>query len=150
METEYSIAHSGINRMIALIGKKYYGIPRTFIIKYAKVYGACSRFNYLKKIQKIYMKNITNTNDIFMIDCVNLRKYANQKDGIVGPEKKEETNDAVMSDEEISYEVLTAIKNDPECAQLNLDIASEMYNEINEYINNMVELENFNGEKKTV
>ncbi|TBU06365.1 hypothetical protein CWI36_0464p0020 [Hamiltosporidium magnivora] len=86
METEYSIAHSGINRMIALIGKKYYGIPRTFIIKYAKVYGACSRFNYLKKIQKIYMKNITNNYDIFMIDCVNLRKYANQKDGIVGPE----------------------------------------------------------------
>ncbi|TBU20595.1 hypothetical protein CWI38_0047p0080 [Hamiltosporidium tvaerminnensis] len=83
---EHSVAHSGINRMIALIGKKYYRIPRTFIIKYAKVCGACSRFNYLKKIQKIYMKNITNNYDIFMIDCVNLGKYADQKDGIVGPE----------------------------------------------------------------
>ncbi|TBU06716.1 hypothetical protein CWI39_0436p0020 [Hamiltosporidium magnivora] len=73
IETEYSVAHCGINKMIALISEKYYRIPKK--LKY---------------------------NLVFV--------------------------------DEISSNVLTSRKNDPEYTQWNLEIASELYNEFNEPI----------------
>ncbi|TBU05710.1 hypothetical protein CWI36_0593p0010 [Hamiltosporidium magnivora] len=36
-----------------------------------------------KKFQPIYINNLTDKYDLFMIDCVDLRRYDDQKDGIV-------------------------------------------------------------------
>ncbi|TBU20758.1 hypothetical protein CWI38_0026p0080 [Hamiltosporidium tvaerminnensis] len=77
IETEYSVAHCGINKMIALISEKYYRIPKVCIIE--------SELKY---------------NLVFV--------------------------------DEISSNVLTSRKNDPEYTQWNLEIASELYNEFNE------------------
>ncbi|TBU04255.1 hypothetical protein CWI36_0790p0010 [Hamiltosporidium magnivora] len=86
-ETEYSVAHCGINKMIVLISEKYYRIPKACIIESVKACEAC-------------MTEELKYNLVFV--------------------------------DEISSNVLTSRKNDPEYTQWNLEIASELYNEFNE------------------
>ncbi|TBU00487.1 hypothetical protein CWI37_0989p0020 [Hamiltosporidium tvaerminnensis] len=102
-ETEYSVAHCGINKMIALISEKYYRIPKACIIESVKACEAC-----------------------------NLRRYADQNEGCCYIVNELKYN--LVFVDEISSNVLTSRKNDPEYTQRNLEIASELYNEFNEPI----------------
>ncbi|TBU20970.1 hypothetical protein CWI38_0004p0050 [Hamiltosporidium tvaerminnensis] len=80
MQTEHAVAHIGVNKMMALIVQKYYGIPKAYIREYVKDCEACSRFNSLKTIQPIYINHFTKKYDLFMMDCVDLRRYSDQND----------------------------------------------------------------------
>lgn len=81
LKTEHNPAHIGINKMVALINQKYYGISKVHITEYVKSCDACKRFNSLRTIQPVYINDITRKFDRFIIDCVDLRRYTNQNDG---------------------------------------------------------------------
>ncbi|TBU08417.1 hypothetical protein CWI36_0142p0010 [Hamiltosporidium magnivora] len=61
--------------MMALIVQKYYGITNTYIKEYVKDHEACSGFNSLKTIQPIYINHITKKYALFMMDCIDHRRY---------------------------------------------------------------------------
>ncbi|TBU11302.1 hypothetical protein CWI38_1276p0020 [Hamiltosporidium tvaerminnensis] len=68
-----------VNIMMALIAQKYYGIPKEYIKEYVKDCEACGDCN-IKTIQPIYINHITKKYDLFMMDCVDLRRYSDQND----------------------------------------------------------------------
>ncbi|TBT99602.1 hypothetical protein CWI36_1918p0010 [Hamiltosporidium magnivora] len=53
---------------------------RAYIKEYVKECEACSRFDSLKTIQPIYINHITKKYDLFMMDCLDLRRYSDQND----------------------------------------------------------------------
>ncbi|TBT98602.1 hypothetical protein CWI36_2314p0010, partial [Hamiltosporidium magnivora] len=74
-QIEHSVAHICVNKRIALIIKKYYGILKAYIKEYVKDSEACSRLNSLKTIQPIYINHIFKKFDLFMMDYVDFRRY---------------------------------------------------------------------------
>lgn len=81
LKTEHDPAHIGINKMVALINQKYYGISKANITEYVKSCDACKRFNSLRTIQPVYINDIRRRFDRFIIDCVDLRRYRDQNEG---------------------------------------------------------------------
>ncbi|TBT97349.1 hypothetical protein CWI39_3011p0010, partial [Hamiltosporidium magnivora] len=59
IQTEHAVAHIG---------------------EYIKECEACSRFDSLKTIQPVYINHITKKYDLFMMDCVDLRRDSDQND----------------------------------------------------------------------
>ncbi|TBU21011.1 putative methyltransferase [Hamiltosporidium tvaerminnensis] len=70
IQTKHAVAHIGVNKMMALIVQKYYGIPKAYIREYVKDCEICSQFNSLKTIQPVYINHITKKYDLFMMDCI--------------------------------------------------------------------------------
>lgn len=79
--SEHNISHMGVNKLQDLIKQKYYGIPLQMISDYVRSCEACMRFNSLRTIQPIYVNDITRKYDRFLMDCVDLRRYADQNNG---------------------------------------------------------------------
>jgi hypothetical protein len=80
IKTEHNLSHMGINKMVDLINKKYYGINKEKITEYVNACESCRHFNSIQTIQPAYVNDITKKYDLYMMDCVDLRKYSNQND----------------------------------------------------------------------
>ncbi|TBU12639.1 hypothetical protein CWI38_0685p0020 [Hamiltosporidium tvaerminnensis] len=70
IQIKHAVAHIGVNKMMALIAQKYYGIPKEYIKEYVKECEACTN------IYKSYYQKY----DLFMVDYVDLMGYADQND----------------------------------------------------------------------
>ncbi|KAG0440405.1 Transposon Tf2-6 polyprotein [Dictyocoela muelleri] len=81
LSEEHLPAHPGINKMVDIIHKKYYGIPSGLIKEYVKSCETCARYNSLNTIEDIQVNEITQKFDRYMMDCVDLRRYADHNDG---------------------------------------------------------------------
>ena len=79
--TEHNISHVGVNKLQDIIRQKYYGIPCSLIADYVRSCVACQRYNSMRTIQPIYVNDISRKYDRFLMDCVDLRRYADQNDG---------------------------------------------------------------------
>ena len=80
-DEEHKVGHPGINKMVDLIHRKYYGIPSSTIRDLTKSCDACVHFNNLTTVQEIHVNEITTKYDRFIMDCVDLRRYSHQNDG---------------------------------------------------------------------
>ena len=81
IESEHSLAHAGINKMVDLINHKYYGISKNKISEYVKRCEACIYHNSMRTIQPVFINDITAKRDRYMMDCVDLRQYSALNDG---------------------------------------------------------------------
>ncbi|TBU09140.1 hypothetical protein CWI39_0101p0030 [Hamiltosporidium magnivora] len=70
IQTKHAVADIGVNKMMALIAQKYYGIPKEYIKEHVKECEACTN------IYKSYYQKY----DLFMVDYVDLMGYADQND----------------------------------------------------------------------
>lgn len=73
--------HPGMNKMVDLINRKYYGIETRIVRNYIRSCAACSNFNSLATVQPIQFTEIISKYDRFMMDCVDLRRYSDMNDG---------------------------------------------------------------------
>jgi hypothetical protein len=80
IKKEHETVHIGMNKMIDLIDRKYYGITSAKICNYVRSCEAYSMYNSLRTIQPVYINDIVKKYDRYMIDCVDLRKYSDQND----------------------------------------------------------------------
>lgn len=81
IKSEHEEAHIGMTKLVDLLNRKYYGIPKSVICNYVRSCQACSRFNSLQTIQPVYVNDITRKYDRYMMDCVDLRKYSESNEG---------------------------------------------------------------------
>lgn len=81
IEIEHSISHMGVNKLQDLIKRKYYGIPQSMISDHVSSCESCRRYNSVRTIQPVYINDITKKYDRYMMDCVDIRRYADQNDG---------------------------------------------------------------------
>jgi hypothetical protein len=51
------------------------------ICDFVRCCDVCKRFNSLRTVQPIYMKDIIKKYERYIIDYIDLRKYSNQNDG---------------------------------------------------------------------
>ena len=82
LKREHEVAHLGMKKMASDLKKKYYGIPNEMICNYVRACQSCAHFNSLKTIQPLYINDITSKYDRYMMDCVDLRRYSDQNDGL--------------------------------------------------------------------
>lgn len=80
IKEEHSPGHIGASKLIHLINQKYYGIPAKMVRDYIKNCDACSHYNDLTTIQPVKINNIVAKYDRYMMDCMDLRKYASDND----------------------------------------------------------------------
>lgn len=81
LEAEHRNGHPGINKMVDLIHRKYYGIPTSFISDFVSSCESCNNFNNLRTVSNIHVNQITRKYDRFIMDCVDLRHYGDLNDG---------------------------------------------------------------------
>ena len=81
LNEEHECSHKGIKKMIKSINQKYYGIPVEEIKEFVKNCKDCIGFNNLNTVKITLINEITKKYDRYMMDCVDLRKYADQNDG---------------------------------------------------------------------
>lgn len=81
LAAEHEDSHYGIVKMVSMINQKYYGIPKQFIIDYVNSCEACRNFTPLRTVSDLNLVPITQKYDRYVIDCVDLRRYAEHNDG---------------------------------------------------------------------
>jgi transposase InsO family protein len=81
LDAEHRSGHPGINRMVDLIHRKYYGIPTTMITNFVKSCESCNNFNSFRTVSDIHVNQITRKYDRYIMDCVDLRHYSELNDG---------------------------------------------------------------------
>jgi hypothetical protein len=72
--------HFGKNKLVDIIYKKYYGIPSSVVISYVKNCETCSRNNSITTVEDVHVNIITRFFDRYIMDCVELRRYAAHND----------------------------------------------------------------------
>ncbi|KCZ77455.1 hypothetical protein H311_01535 [Anncaliia algerae PRA109] len=81
LQEEHCIGHPGMNKMVNLINKKYYGIRSAVINDFVRSCETCSRYNSLTTIDDIKINEITAKYDRYIMDCIYLRKFADFNNG---------------------------------------------------------------------
>jgi hypothetical protein len=77
---EHLPAHIGIDNMVDIVHRKYYGIPSSVINTLVKNCETCARSNTLTTVEDKSVNIITSKFDGFMMDCVDLRRYASDNE----------------------------------------------------------------------
>lgn len=81
LEEEHRAGHPGMNKLVDLIHRKYYGIPSSVIKEFVRTCDACSSTNTLVTVEDIHINEITRKYDRYIMDCVDLRRYSADNDG---------------------------------------------------------------------
>jgi hypothetical protein len=81
LNEEHLTAHIGINKLVDIIHKKYYGIPTSVVISYVKNCETCARTNSLTTVEDVHVNIITRKFDRYIMDCIDLHRYADHNDG---------------------------------------------------------------------
>jgi len=81
LDEEHQASHFGIVKMTSIINQKYYGVPKEAIVEYVNSCKSCFNFVPLRTIQDMNFVQITQKCDRYVIDCVDLRRYADQNEG---------------------------------------------------------------------
>lgn len=77
---EHLPSHLGMKKMVDIVHRKYYGIPSSVINLYVKNCESCARNNSLTTVVDMHVNEITCKFYRFMMDCVDLRRYAGHND----------------------------------------------------------------------
>lgn len=78
---EHNMGHPGMNKMISFIHSKYYGISTDVIRKFVAGCSSCSKYNNLSTLNETHINIISHKYERYIMDCVDLRKYAIVNDG---------------------------------------------------------------------
>ena len=81
LDEEHRIGHPGMNKMVDLIHRKYFGISSLVVRDFVKSCDACSRYNNLNTVQDIHVNEIEYKYSRYIMDCVDLRRYSWDNDG---------------------------------------------------------------------
>ncbi|KCZ79390.1 hypothetical protein H312_03215, partial [Anncaliia algerae PRA339] len=81
LDQEHRESHFGINKMVDIISKKYYGIKTSFIVDFVNKCRNCRNFVNLSTQDNVNLVQIKYKYDRYVIDCVDLRRYQEENDG---------------------------------------------------------------------
>ncbi|KAI5148435.1 hypothetical protein ENBRE01_0316 [Enteropsectra breve] len=81
LDQEHRECHYGINKMVDIIGKKYYNIPSAAIREYVNRCASCRNYTPMRTLQEIELVPIRAKRDRYVIDCVDMRAFQADNDG---------------------------------------------------------------------